>query len=325
MKILTLNTRLLPDDLDDCNYHRMIKGLPRLPKKQIASEIAKKLNAYAFDVVCLQEVFHEKARKVLYSTLREFGHYSTFVKKVAAKDILTIQDSGLFVASRLPFVALKMGAKEYLKYHRFKAKSAEDGAADKGIIGFMVKDGAQILWIFNTHMQAGVGLERRRTRIKQLKELRKFVRCCIDNETPDYIPGKPGVVLLGDLNISGPVAGTSKGSTSKEYKALRRAFSMPSDLGLQCSTKNNTYTWNPKSNNLVRHCYGAKSKPARLDYILALNNSPGSSNKLGSALANVQCNGAGLVKFRGKNKRDLTDHYGVGAEIKVNNGHAEFA
>ncbi len=179
---------------------------------QEAARIGEVLAAQAYDIVCLQEVFSEKARKALVAELK--GTYPAILDKHGAGGLF--DDSGLLFASTLPVTS-----HEFIKFPCAMPTITFDFLARKGVLGVELKWGdGQPLWVFNSHLEA----TSKGTRTVQLRVIRDFIDSAIKRS-----PGTPPAVLLGgDLNVRGETPG------APEYSAMLQTLDDPRDLFREC-------------------------------------------------------------------------------------------
>lgn len=183
IKLLTYNVKMLPGPLGG--------GAEDLER---ATLIALRIIEMLPDIVCLQEVFDEDARDVLFQNLRD--EYPHIVKKADNDDPSLVgafrQDSGLFVASRHPIT------NDHFQPF-FYAKGA-DAMAHKGILltRFVTHHGP--ICVVNTHLQAdykepGEHDEIRHWQIKQVARAAESFRqyYCLRRVEP--------IVFCGDMNV----------------------------------------------------------------------------------------------------------------------------
>lgn len=217
--------------------------LPRLAKKSNQKERAKTIASYLlkkdYDVICLQEVFHKKALKVMKDSLSK--KYKNII--VANKSGVFKTSSGLMVASNIKdaFTSKCKTA----NFKKFKKLRGIDTYAKKGVqvIRYKSVKGSKIS-IFNTHLQSTEHAKAKKIRSSQLDEVKQLMdESCYSNE-----------ILVGDLNII---------KNSPEYDSLTQKLNIidtetTSDIKITCNGVGNELNNNED-----------KSKEVVLDYILS--------------------------------------------------------
>jgi endonuclease/exonuclease/phosphatase family metal-dependent hydrolase len=165
------------------------------------------LNLESFDVIALNEVWDEDAKKILKDKLAPVFPYH-IDKLDENTDLLGLsvpipkaEDSGLMLFSRMPFVNFKVGnpaSVTSVAFRCFAASSGEDALAAKGVGLVVVRHPAsrRLYIVAFTHLQN----EDRNVRSAQMKEIRALIEQVRDLN-PETQRGE--VFLLGDLNIEG--------------------------------------------------------------------------------------------------------------------------
>jgi endonuclease/exonuclease/phosphatase family metal-dependent hydrolase len=171
------------------------------------------------DVICLQEIFQEKAAYQLIDALKE--QYAFFYFNIAPKNFALNRHSiglgsGLFIASKY---ALK--SPYWKKFDHVLMNGLE-----RGYFSFEVNNNDKKTIIFTTHLESSLpGIEAEQIRAEQLQEIISAM------EKKSSSP----VVLCGDLNIY-------LGTSEPAEKILRRKFYDPFNQDLQeVSSVNCTY------------------------------------------------------------------------------------
>ena len=159
--------------------------LPAFPlmKAQVkrAHGIVEVLKQSDYDVICFQEAFHKKAKRIIEEGLSETFPYqvNTFKKGFTIK-----ATSGLWIVSKYPI--------EKIAEIEFKAKKGFDGQSKKGAILFEMSAPMK-LQLINTHMQSGEGGGRDDIRLSQSTQiLNELIKPHCNNKIP--------LVLAGDWN-----------------------------------------------------------------------------------------------------------------------------
>ncbi len=228
ISILTWNVKMLPGPIGG--------GSQDLLRAKSLSEAIVDLDP---DVVCLQEVFDEDIRDALVHYLSmTYGHIVQ--KGDMPWDVR--QDSGLFLASKLPvnsqrFVAYEPGV-------------GADALASKGILCVTIEYGDSALYFLNTHLQAdynSIG-EHGDIRLSQLKKLLSV----------SHFHVYPTVVT-GDFNIVAEEPGTD--IETPEYMRMMRILGLRDVYRSEC--KDPGYTLSPDN----KMCNEKES--SRVDYILS--------------------------------------------------------
>jgi len=97
------------------------------------------------DVVCLQELFDQKARKAIRKRLA--GRYPHIFEDSGAGAFYFGGNSGLFLASRHRI--------EETYQHSYKIRAGVDNLAEKGCRGIKISIDGTLSYVFTTHLQAG--------------------------------------------------------------------------------------------------------------------------------------------------------------------------
>jgi endonuclease/exonuclease/phosphatase family metal-dependent hydrolase len=228
VKVLTWNVFLRPAFLHDDQMGRV-------------DSIAAHLIANEYDVLALQEVFHEKSRKQLIQKLDSCYPYHLAPKKTSVFKI----NSGLMIFSKYPIVESGHSFFDNLK--------AADRLSSKGVQWASVKVKGDTILIANTHLQAGTEEKFQEVRSAQYKKAK---------ETLNAFHASISCVLLGDLN-------TDKNDN-------KRFSGMLSKLNFEDGETENQEIGSANLPN--QDLYPAKEGSAQLlDYILQRKNSLGCS------------------------------------------------
>ncbi len=316
LRILSYNTHLFGDEG---------AGLfPRFADRARAAYIADMVRLENADVVGLQEVWDEElADAIVQRAGYPYHYYNNDHHEV--DDFL---NSGLLLLSKYPLVnpsltfyqdEVSISDCEVLDpFCLFKNPTNPlkclpdprkcipylDGFSSKGFLQATVfKDGFQI-GIFVTHTQAehhNKGVDARR---KQLEQLGSRIR--------QYQMGNPGaeVIMMGDLNV---IAGSEDYFNSLLlHTGLRDIFSNLApcpDISLDQAT------CDYKRNDLARHfdntAFDCDNK--RLDYVLYSHGKAFDVLPVKQEVRRYQAE----TSDDGKTMRDLSDHYGVAAELSL--------
>jgi endonuclease/exonuclease/phosphatase family metal-dependent hydrolase len=147
-------------------------------------DIARHLNEAGYDIVCIQEAFHNGTRDRLIDSVDTVYRHHVLGPQGTPFE----EDSGLLILSRFPIESHD---------RKFELGSGLQFFAAKGILHARIQLGSeahQTIDIFTSHTQSGVDPEEKRTRGSQLVEVRKFIK----------EHGIQGCwILAGDLNVIG--------------------------------------------------------------------------------------------------------------------------
>ena len=207
IKILSLNAQLLPS----------FARTSSVSIAEQARDLGDWLVAQRCDVICLQEVFSDSGATLLRDRLVAFhGH-------IALPYRVLVEDNGLLIASRYPFV----GAPAHHVWR--EAEHAHERASSKGFthVTLDLSDSAtpMLLGLTNLHMHADYEPHSfAGVRARQIEQLRAALPHLVPADT-DGLPF--GLVTLGDFNI---VAEDDGVHTRSEYTALRERLGQARDL-----------------------------------------------------------------------------------------------
>ena len=183
LRVVTYNVQFLPGIASSHNERKD----PFYRAERIAKELS------SFDLVVLQEVFHEEHRERLLETLREeWNGNLNSVLSPTPKGRFT--SGGCLIATRLPI--LESTSTVFENYSRIRDYGLRaDGFAAKGVIRALVllnpEDPRTAVDIFATHLEARDD----NLRPLQYQEMTDFLR---EQSAPD----RP-LLLLGDFNTYG--------------------------------------------------------------------------------------------------------------------------
>ncbi len=211
----------------------------------------------AYDIVCFQEVFDEGIRKVLADGLGAGFH---LVKRAGDDDL--DDDSGLFVASRLPIV--------WYRFEEYHASAGSDAFSDKGVLGLCLDPstrfpGVPAIYWFTTHMQSDVSAAP--TRLHQMRQLRRFIA---DMLRPVEATEEVLALLCGDFNVIGE-SRTLDGdhlAPTAEYQALVSHLGHPRDLFRTAHPAEPGVTWDGLHNAMTP---ANDRTEQRIDYLFAFD------------------------------------------------------
>jgi hypothetical protein len=179
-----------------------------------ADAIATQLLAGDFDVIALQEVFHEGARQVLVNRLGP--SYPTVVERLGSN---VPSDSGLLFFSKFPIIEVTPPAggecwvagaagKCRVAFHRFAEGDGADWWANKGVsfVRLANANTGRPINAFNLHLQSNTidddpeHVVNRETRRKQILQVHDFIEAW----APDNTRNGQDAAVFGDFNIVGP-------------------------------------------------------------------------------------------------------------------------
>ena len=288
LRVMTWNVAMLPGLLGRLAGHEPADA-------ERVHRVCDEILAAAPDVVVLQELFDEDARRVLSERLRTVYPYR--VEKCGAGGLM-VEDSGLFFASRHRVLP---GSEVFEAFSHRGGLLNEERFASKGVFGAWVElSHGRAVGIFNTHLQADgdrvgafAGVRRR-----QLAQIRTLIERSVAQaaRTHDVY-----VLLLGDLNVVGETvdAVSSRLCATQEYVEAVRMLPGAMDLVRERAPDRPLFTWEPPKGSKESH-------GQRLDYALALCDGPARP---------LICRGVELTRrTRGKM---LSDHHGIVVDLDV--------
>jgi endonuclease/exonuclease/phosphatase family metal-dependent hydrolase len=303
IKILTYNTAFLPSAtaLDNTDAELRKRG----------NDFAEKLKESGCDIICLQEVFNEDIRKIITDRLRDIYPYR--VEKATKYPILPPEDSGLYFASKYPFKKDKRWRKGWI-FEMYSGLQNWDASSEKGYLGcnIVIAEYKQF-HIFNTHLQSAYpGLKYEEVRTANLTELKREI---VNKLHLLSLPKLHNTSCLacGDFNIIGYP--DVNNSTADEYNNMLRTLDAPRDLYYE-QHYDLGLTWNGLENIFIQNHYQNDTDELRLDYMFAFDHIPRPNSTDGKVhLDKIICKKINVVKFKNQNGVDLSDHYGLEAEI----------
>ncbi len=137
--------------------------------------IANRIVNEGYQVVCLNEVLYEPARNAVADIFEEAGYH---LIRQSGVDYGAVQDSGLFLASKLPIIY-----KNFEDYTDWKVSIYFDQFANKGILGALLdlsslnNNQDLYLYAFTTHMHSDP--DHPDIRAKQLGQAKRFISSMI--------------------------------------------------------------------------------------------------------------------------------------------------
>ena len=219
IQVLSWNVFLRPFILNDGQMERVY-------------EIGEYLKNSGADVLVLQEVFHNRARRELKRSLKSIYPYQTKKGPVTWLGI----PSGVVFFSKMPIIKERIIS--------FSFSKGSDRLAKKGAILVTFEKNGQKINILGTHLQAGSELSTKKIRAAQINEITEVVQ---DLDSSSIL------IYAGDFNIK--KNSTMFGSLTKKLKSNNPRLNKKSKR---------TSTANFKDNGL----YPTKGTPSWIDYIL---------------------------------------------------------
>ena len=221
-----------PENFLDCLNH--YSEVPEANAHQAAAELLE----LDLDVIVLSEVFDETARHVLLSAMEQAGYHHQ-VEKIDDEMVIievdedevvvevNLEDSGLMLFSRFPFVALPEpdyrwkpdyldATTDEVAFIRFSQLAMPDALAAKGagLVRIQNPSSGRIYTVVFTHLQADYGGESYpHFRQSQFEEMEKLITTTLG--AADL--GMQDIFLVGDLNVRGEgglINGTSHNGSS---------------------------------------------------------------------------------------------------------------
>ena len=282
LRVITYNVQFLPDPVS----HRNERPNPAYRAARIAEQISR------FDLVALQEVFHDTYRNQILAGLRDLwtGHWQV-VTSPKPEEFFT--SGGCSIVSRIPIVS------QHFKVFENFSKPADyglraDGFAAKGVLHARlmqtVNEAERFVDVFVTHLEARAdGL-----RPLQYAEVAAFIK---QHSEADY-----PALLLGDLNTRG----------APEFRKDPR--SQYSQLMQQLATARPGHNWIDVWAQLSGDLLGGTTEQEstevgkRIDYVL-LSNPKQHIPQLVPISVDVKL-------FQDKKVTALSDHNAVAAELE---------
>lgn len=257
LRILTYNTQMR-SALMEMGFPPSIPPVYTAPQR--ARLIARAIidSPVEIDVVCLNEIFDEPARAILSAELEgefpfQVSKADTFHTRLVSPGLsddvieevweltfgpledlsalakLKLEDSGLFLASRLPFATVPAppevrallgplafaGGVPVVRFLMYADSSDNDKFAAKGVLyaGLEADEGVRHVFISHTQADTDTAGENAGDREKQMTAAAAFIASCI-GQSP---PFTEEVFFLGDLNVVGHGAASTEDS---EWKRL---------------------------------------------------------------------------------------------------------
>lgn len=255
--------------------------------------IGEQLKHSEYDVIVFQEAFNHKARKKLWSIIKQQYPYQAGPLNHADKPIANL-NGGVWIVSKQPLKVL--GEIE------FNDCKGLDCVALKGAMLVEVTKDNKTYQVMGTHLQADEGAARDLIRKKQCEQIRDEL---LVPHAKDHVPQ----VLCGDFNISS--------NNQDRYTELLSVLACSND-DVSCpalsGTANTTttseliepeYTYDWENNDLI----GSEYEVTTLDYILVRK--PKKFKPFEGIKRTIKVFTSSWSSGKLKNKRNLSDHHAV--------------
>ena len=271
------------------------------------TRLIKRLCTGEWDVVCLQEVFQEGARKRFAKAFAAEGY--ELVARSSDNDLFN-EDSGLFFASKLPIV--------WHRFAEFDACAGSDALADKGVLCARLDASTHFggrpheLYFFGTHLQSGG--EHWAVRQLQLRQVQRFIKACAG--TPK--PASAAVILAGDFNVAGD--SPEQDSVDSSFQSMAEILDYPRDAFREIHPAAPGVTRDASLNyTMIRE---EETQVERIDYVFAFDAVPESEKAtVREPLFSLTCKRAAVLPFESEDEdgrmRHLSDHFGVEATFEA--------
>ena len=241
-----------------------------------AKVIGEVIGELDYDVIVIQEAFHNRARKILTDLISK--EYPYQIEPQMGKFLKF--NSGVYVLSKIPMQLI-----DQIQYKDCKL-FFQDCRANKGATMVELEKDKQVFQLIATHVQAERGEKFDNIRESQFKEISN--RCILPNKKAN-IP----VLVTGDLN--------TRLSTEIQYNNMLEILNVKDGK----LTGNFKYTYGGRRNDMK----GKKIHKGKvLDYVLIDAN--GSGILAGERKVKL------FQKEWKKGRKDLSDHYAVEAILK---------
>lgn len=317
VSVLTYNVKLLPAHV---KIGVRPRGIPRgfyetgeqgLKDEDRVTQLIERLCTGEWDVVCLQEVFQENARKRFAEAFIAAGY--ELVAHSSDNDLFH-EDSGLFLASKLPIV--------WHRFEEFAANSGSDAWSDKGVLCARLDASTRFgtrpheLYFFGAHLQSGV--VQWPVRQLQLLQLQRFIRTCIGAPKPNHA----AAILAGDFNVAAEaqVLGSTDLAPTAAYRSMLELLDYPRDAFRMAHPAAPGVTRDASLNHTMTR--DVESQVERIDYVFSFDAIPESDKEsVGERLHSLQCTYAAVRPFESSDDdqrtRHLSDHFGVQATFEA--------
>lgn len=317
LSVLTYNVKLLPAHV---KLGVRPRGIPRgfyeggdqgLKDEDRVTRLIERLCTGEWDIVCLQEVFQEGARKRFADAFEAEGY--ELVANSSDNDLFH-EDSGLFLASKLPIV--------WHRFEEFAANAGSDAWSDKGVLCARLDASSRFgtqpheLYFFGTHLQSS--LVHWPVRQLQLLQLQRFIQSCIGTPKPNHA----AAILSGDFNVAGEalVLGSADLAPTAAYRSMLELLDYPRDAFRQTHPAAPGVTRDASLNYTMTR--DVESQVERIDYVFTFDAVPESDKEaVGDRLFPLKCKYAAVRPFESDDEdgrsRHLSDHFGVEATFEV--------
>jgi endonuclease/exonuclease/phosphatase family metal-dependent hydrolase len=236
--VLTLNTWGLPIPY------------PKSNKKYRYPKLISMLKSSKADVICLQEVFDKKLRKIIKDSLSSSYYISSLNCNRKVYGLLEMDcEGGLLVLSKFPIVSHK-----FVMFPLKEGMKLEEKIGRKGFSFSEISTNSGIITFINTHLYSGKSQSDRIERVEQFTYLTKEL---------EYYKNNNPLFILGDLNIQCPESSMKNTEDSIIYNYLSKNFSLSR---INPSSKFQ-YSFDPSVNTYVDN----KKPKQKLDYIFYKN------------------------------------------------------
>lgn len=317
LSVLTYNVKLLPAHV---KLGVRPRGIPRgyyetgeqgLHDEDRVTRLIERLCTGEWDIVCLQEVFQEGARKRFTTAFEALGY--ELVAHSSDNDPFH-EDSGLFLASKLPIV--------WHRFEEFAACAGSDALSDKGVLCARVDASAHFggrpheLYVFAAHLQSSV--VHWPVRQLQLLQLQRFIKTCIGSPKPN----NAAAILAGDFNVAGEAQalGSMELHPTAAYRSMLEILDYPRDAFRQAHPAKPGVTRDASLNYTMTR--DVESQVERIDYVFSFDAVPESDKEaVGDRLFSLTCKHAAVLPFESEDDdnrmRHLSDHFGVEATFEA--------
>ena len=183
-------------------------------------KVAHRIVDEGYQLVCLNEVFYERARDLVAEIFEQAGYH---VIRKSGVDYGLVQDSGLFLASQFPIIY-----KNFEEYTDWKFSPYLDHLGNKGILGALLDlsslNNNQELYLYacTPHMHSEPAHPDIRT--KQLRQAQRFINSMI--RLHQGYPSQENSTIAGlskiALRATGTPAGRYLGMDHKEWIPIHK-------------------------------------------------------------------------------------------------------
>lgn len=232
--ILSFNVMLMPEFITQRNKCR--------PTMERVHEIAQSLVKANDDVICLQEVFHTGAAKVLEEALTQAGYH---VIRNIGDQVLGL-NSGLLMASKKKF--------ENIKFYPHPLKDGADDLANKGTLLATTTIGNRKVLVTNYHANGGGDkIPGFVCRYVQQEAATAHIERYVAESKEKFA----GVFFIGDMNM----APTETGERNKETQELEPV------LDLEWELADRMHKWKSEQGNWTDNLPSQKNMTSKEEWI----------------------------------------------------------